>query len=71
MAFERLIRFEDETGKVHYGNLPYEFPSGGIGGKEVEILRGNVLSGFSASGEKATVKKVQDLVVNQTDYYEG
>jgi len=58
MAFERLIRFEGEDGKIHYGNLTSEFPEEGINGKKVQTLTGDLKSGFSSSGQEATVKKL-------------
>lgn len=58
MAFDRLVRFEDDEGKIHYGNVPYEFPSEGIDGAKIQILKGDISSGFSKGDGTATVKKV-------------
>ncbi|TVY87467.1 Uncharacterized protein LAWI1_G006943, partial [Lachnellula willkommii] len=58
MAFDRLVRFEDDEGKIHYGNVPYEFPSEGIDGAKIQILKGDISSGFSKGDGTATVKKL-------------
>jgi hypothetical protein len=58
MGFDRLIRFEDDGGNVHYGNIPQEFPSGGVLGTKVQVLKGDLSSGFSIGQEQATLKKV-------------
>lgn len=57
-AFERLIRFEDKDGKTVYGNLEEEVPTREIEGSSVEVLSGDIKSGFKKTGEKATVGKV-------------
>jgi len=54
MAFERLIRFENEKGHVVYGNLEKEIPTKEIEGSVVEVIDGNIENGFS----KTSVKKV-------------
>lgn len=56
-AFERLIRFEDAEGKTLYGNLEKEVPTKDIQGSTVEVLEGDVKSGFKKTGSKATVSK--------------
>lgn len=58
MGFERLIRFVSSTGETQYGNLTKETPTKEIQGSEVEILNGDIESGFEKTGEKATVKQV-------------
>lgn len=58
MGFERLIRFVSSTGETQYGNLAKETPTKEIQGSEVEILKGDIESGFEKTGEKATVKQV-------------
>jgi len=58
MAFERLIRFENEKGHVVYGNLEKEIPTKEIEGSVVEVIDGNIENGFSKTSQKATVKKV-------------
>ncbi|EUC32630.1 hypothetical protein COCVIDRAFT_42161 [Bipolaris victoriae FI3] len=57
-AFERLIRFEDAEGKTVYGNLEKEVPTREIQGSTVEVLEGDVKSGFKKTGSKATVSKL-------------
>ncbi|RAR07854.1 tfiih basal transcription factor complex p44 subunit [Stemphylium lycopersici] len=57
-AFERLIRFEDTAGKIVYGNLDKETPTKEIEGSVVEVLDGDVKSGFKKTGGKATVGKL-------------
>lgn len=57
-AFERLIRFEDKDGKTVYGNLEKEVPTKEIEGSSVEVLEGDVKSGFKKTGQKTTVGKV-------------
>lgn len=58
MGFDRLIRFEDESGNVHCGDLPYPFPAEGIDGRSMKILRGDIANGYMPTGQEATVKKV-------------
>ncbi|CAN9337753.1 unnamed protein product [Alternaria alternata] len=57
-AFERLIRFEDKDGKTVYGNLEKEVPTKEIEGSSVEVLEGDVKSGFKKTGQKTTVGKL-------------
>ena len=57
-AFERLIRFQSEDGKTVYGNLEKETPARKIEGSSVEVLDGDVQSGFKKTGGKATVSKL-------------
>jgi transcription initiation factor TFIIH subunit 2 len=46
MAFERLIRFEDENGEVVYGNLEKETPTKEIEGSIVEVIDGSIEKGL-------------------------
>lgn len=57
-AFKRLIRFEDAEGKTVYGDLEKEVPTREIEGSTVEVLEGDVKSGFNKAGSKAKVAKV-------------
>jgi transcription initiation factor TFIIH subunit 2 len=57
-AFERLIRFVANDGKTYYGNLTKETPTMEIEGSEVEIISGDIESGFSKTGSEAVVSKV-------------
>ncbi|KAL6154235.1 hypothetical protein ACJQWK_01406 [Exserohilum turcicum] len=57
-AFKRLIRFEDAEGKTVYGDLEKEVPTREIEGSTVEVLEGDVKSGFNKAGSKAKVAKL-------------
>lgn len=58
MSFERLIRFQADDGKTYYGNLTKEIPTREIEGSKVEILSGDVESGFKKTGTESTVSKL-------------
>lgn len=58
MSFERLIRFQADDGKTYYGNLTKEVPTHEIEGSKVEIVSGDVETGFKKTGTEATVSKV-------------
>ncbi|KAF2878425.1 hypothetical protein BDV95DRAFT_557444 [Massariosphaeria phaeospora] len=58
MAFERLIRFKTDDGKTLYGNLTKEVPTLEIEGTKVEVLDGDIESGFKKTGNEATVSKL-------------
>ncbi|KAF1944881.1 hypothetical protein EJ02DRAFT_501093 [Clathrospora elynae] len=57
-AFERLIRFENDEGKIVYGNLEKETPTREIEGSEVELLEGGVGKGFRKTVGRARVVKL-------------
>ncbi|KAH7073495.1 hypothetical protein BKA63DRAFT_534000 [Paraphoma chrysanthemicola] len=57
-TFERLIRFQTADGKTVYGNLEKEVPTRDIEGSEVEVLEGDIKSGFKKSGSKTKVGKL-------------
>ena len=57
-AFSHLIRFEAADGKTYYGDLKKETPTREIEGKEVELLEGDVKSGFSKKGSTAKISKL-------------
>lgn len=57
-SFERLIRFQTADGNVKYGNLEKEVPTREIEGSEVEVLTGDIKTGFKKSGEKSKVGKL-------------
>ena len=57
MGFERLIRFADSSGQIHYGELPRENLSKIIG-TQVSVLKGDVYSDMSPTGEKKRVEKL-------------
>lgn len=56
--FERLVRFETDGGIETYGDLPSSVGNDDIVGSSVEVLDGDMRSGFKKSGSKATIKKV-------------
>jgi hypothetical protein len=57
-SFDRLIRFQTADGKTIYGNLAQEVPTREIEGRDVEVLEGDLKSGFKKSGDKAKVQKL-------------
>lgn len=59
MSFQRLIRFEADDGKTYYGNLTKETPTQEIQGSKVEVLDGDIETGFKKTGSEATVSKVR------------
>ena len=64
-AFERLVRFETDQGKLLYGNLSTAFATDAIIGSSVEILDGDVLTGFNKTGCQATIGKARPFVRRQ------
>lgn len=62
-AFERLVRFEAQDGKTYYGNLTKETPTREIEGSKVEVLEGDVKSGFKKTGGEETVSKVRSALL--------
>ena len=59
MTFERLIRFAAEDGETYYGNLEKEVPTLEIEKSEVEVLKGDIESGWEKTGERKKVDKVR------------
>jgi hypothetical protein len=57
-TFDRLIRFQTSDGAERYGNLEKETPTREIEGSEVELLDGDIKSGFKKAGGKAKVGKL-------------
>lgn len=57
-TFERLVRFKTVDGAIKYGDLGAETPTREIKGKEVEVLVGDVKSGFRKSGGRAKVAEL-------------
>ncbi|PVI08634.1 hypothetical protein DM02DRAFT_549062 [Periconia macrospinosa] len=57
-SFDRLIRFEADDGKVYYGDLGDEVPTREIEGRKVQVLDGDVKSGFKKSGGEVKVSKL-------------
>jgi transcription initiation factor TFIIH subunit 2 len=58
MSFERLIRFVDESGTTRYGNLVREVSLKDIEKSEVQVVEGDLETGFTKSSKKTTVHKV-------------
>lgn len=59
MSITNFVRFEDERGTTVYGDLPASEVSGKLEGKTVEVLSGEPFTGFTKTGNKATIKKVR------------
>lgn len=58
-AFERLIRFEDLDGKIHYGEAGSDWQKDLVGQIVPTYAISNALAGeYSLSGEKAEISKV-------------
>jgi transcription initiation factor TFIIH subunit 2 len=58
-AFDRLVRFEAQDGKTYFGDLgKEEVPTREIMGRKVTVLEGSVESGFTKTGDEATISKV-------------
>jgi 2-keto-4-pentenoate hydratase/2-oxohepta-3-ene-1,7-dioic acid hydratase in catechol pathway len=58
----RMIRFEDEEGRVHYG-LDNGVVGDGVAGGRVELLKGDPYSGFEITGETAVPARLLAPVV--------
>jgi transcription initiation factor TFIIH subunit 2 len=59
-GFDRLIRFEAADGQTYYGNLERELPTREMEGATVEVLEGDIKTGFKGLGTRAKVTKVHD-----------
>jgi len=57
MSFQRLVRFVNEQGRTLYGDLKSETPSD-LTGVEVEVLEGDIQSGFKSTGRKDKISKL-------------
>ncbi|KAB5582858.1 hypothetical protein GE09DRAFT_1246746 [Coniochaeta sp. 2T2.1] len=57
MSFQRLVRFVNEQGATQYGDLKVE-ATGDLTGQEVEVLEGDVQSGFKATGRTEKISKL-------------
>jgi len=58
MSVERFIRFSDEKGAVLYGDLPASATTKRIEGISIPVLSGDPFTGFTKTGNNATVKKL-------------
>lgn len=62
MAFDRLIRFVDQAGTTQYGNVEHELGDDTLEGKEVQLVSGNIESGFELLPERSIVQKACEMV---------
>ena len=58
-VFQHLIRFIDDEGKENYGYLPSNLPADKVEGNSVQVLLGDIRTGFSRTSAEKTVRKVQ------------
>lgn len=56
MSFQRLVRFVNEEGKTQYGDL--KTATSDFVGADVEVLDGDISSGFKATGRTEKIKEV-------------
>lgn len=56
--FERLIRFEGDDGRIHYGDFGASELPRDVSGKTVQLVSGNIATGFTKSDKQATIKKL-------------
>jgi hypothetical protein len=59
MSFKTLVRFENASGQIRYGDLGNASAARDLEGAEVELLDGDVDSGFKATGKKDKIHKVE------------
>jgi 2-keto-4-pentenoate hydratase/2-oxohepta-3-ene-1,7-dioic acid hydratase in catechol pathway len=57
MSFQRLVRFVNDQGATQYGDLKSE-PTGDLTGQEVEVLEGDLDSGFKSTGRTEKIQKL-------------
>jgi hypothetical protein len=65
MEFDRLIRFVDGDGHTVFGNLSEETPLSQIQGLTVQLVKGDLDTGFKRSDEWRTVGKVHISSTNR------
>jgi len=58
MSVERFIRFEDESGKILYGEVSASDLKDSLEGKSVSVLAGDPFTGLSKASHTAVVKKL-------------
>jgi hypothetical protein len=58
MAVTRILRFEDDSGAVHYGDFTAHHATASLTGLELEILEGDLFTGLAPTGKKSKVYKV-------------
>lgn len=57
MSFQRLVRFVNAEGTTSFGDLKTE-ATGDLTGAEVEVLEGDIQSGFRGTGRTDKIQKV-------------
>ncbi|KAK3322655.1 hypothetical protein B0H66DRAFT_554890 [Apodospora peruviana] len=57
MSFQRLVRFVNAEGTTSFGNLKSEVPND-LTGAEVEVLEGDIESGFKSTGRADKISKL-------------
>ena len=60
-CFNRLLRFEDNEGKVCYGDLPLDCAIVDAVGMIIPVLEGNPFDGLKVSHNVAQIKKVRNI----------
>jgi transcription initiation factor TFIIH subunit 2 len=60
MSFQRLVRFINAEGKTQYGDLKKE-ATGDLVGQEVEVLEGDLDSGFTSTGKTEKINEVRHV----------
>lgn len=58
VQFDRLIRFVDDHGNEHFGNVEMQTDINEIVSQSVELLKGSIESGFVRTGTSEVVRKV-------------
>lgn len=58
MVVTRILRFEVESGTVHYGDFTAHHATPSLTGLELEVLEGDLFTGLSLTGKKSKVYKV-------------
>jgi transcription initiation factor TFIIH subunit 2 len=57
MSFQRLVRFTNAQGATNFGDLTTR-PTGDLKGAEVEILEGDIETGFRSTGRTDKIQEV-------------
>ena len=58
MSFKWLVRYTNTSGETNYGDLKTEPGNGSLEGAEVEVLSGDLESGWSKTGKTDKIGKV-------------
>jgi hypothetical protein len=59
------VRFKDASGGIQYGDLKQEAPSGNWKGVEVDVLEGDIDSGWKSTGKKENIAEVRISRISQ------